>query len=643
MLDSCLAQLRPAPSVAAAGLADPARLEPSPAHKPGWRVAGAALRPPQRRWGTGGDEVKMDPGRLRSLPLTRVAPYAATALATLGVALWFYQPWSMTGSDVFFGGEDIIALQANVAAAGQVGPFGADPHLAWPTGYDLWSFPQLGLGILTAAWVLTGPLGVGSGAAALIIMIGALVSTSVASLFFIRSVIGRRLPFLAAVLAAAIGLSPFFMGKVGHLNVAVFFLVPITLGAVIRLRGRGVRAACAAAAALAVASAVSPLWWVVVVCLVLGVVAVGTALRRSWSRLLGVGIVLAGVGAGFVFQTLLFWRARVDGAPLGRGVWGSNEWGGRLSDLTISSPFLNQFYPDEMYGSLVEGSSQEQKPLGLVAATAALAVALVLLKGMPRRVALPDGGSIRTGMLALVSTVVLLFFLAGGLGNAQAAFAVGLGGASPARVWSRMTIVLAVAGMAWCLVYFARWARDTRRGTGTVKVASLGIGIVVSVVMVLELTSTEPPRAIQSASLSEYPAVEFLRSRTEPCPIAQIPQDGAPVVRVPRGPKTPESLFYYRGYYSYLLAPEYFWSIGSWVPDKPTVMNSIGATLDADGMTRLRSAGACAVMYDKLLARVSRKKRLGLEGSKVSGLPQPDFTSDRYDVYLLAGGGSTAS
>lgn len=564
----------------------------------------------------------------------RCWPYALALLATLLLATWFYRPWDMPAAWVFGGGEDIIGAQVNIAAAGAVGPFGTDPHLAWPDGYNMWSFPQLGLGALFVAWLLAGPIGLGSGASELVLMIFAMCLTSVAALFFIRSIARQRLPILAATFATAIAISPLFAGTLGHVNVAFFYLVPLALGVLVRGRDRDARWWIRAAIGLAVLAALAPLWWAIVVPLLLAPIALGTLLRRRYRELIAVAVVGVSVAIGLGFQLLLFFQARIPGAQTGRNIWDSNSWGGRLADLLIASPLLNHMYPQETYDRLRDGASLESGPLGVVLALSFVAALLMVIKGMPWWIRLRDRGPVDLGALSLITIVSILFFITGGLGNAQAALAVLVGGSSPARTWSRMSVLVALCGMAWLLAYLIRWVSDPSGPGWAKRTVPALVGVAAAGMMILDLASTPRPPMVAPEELPEYAPVQFLEQETEPCPVAQLPQDGAPEVRIGK----PKEQFYYRGYYYFLLAPNYFWSLGSWIPGRPGGLNAIGPTLTPAGIDLLRADGFCAIVYDKDLARVSENRHEGLEGTKREGLPAPDLAAGRYDVYLLRSG-----
>jgi len=570
----------------------------------------------------------------------RFGPYALAMGLTAVVALLYLQPWNLGADQIFSGGEDILYLQANLVEAAQVGPFGTNPNLAYPAGDNLWSFPALGMAILTGGWLFVGVFGMPSAASALLLMTLTLVATSGSVLFLFRGLIGRRSAWLAAALAAALAISPFFLAKVGHLNVATIFVIPLALGILLRAEERTRIWLVAAAGAVFVGVAVSPLWWGLVLILLLSAIGVGVLLQRSWDRVIAVIALGVASSLGVGIQILLVTQATGSGEAVQRGPWASSRWSGQLTDLLVSSPVINDLYPKGLLKTLQEGASSEFKPLGLVGAAFFVVVLLLLLKSMPQFIREGSAaGTVKTTLLIVISTVTLLFFFTGGLGNAQSAVAALLGTSSPARVFSRIAILVAMLGMAWFLLYFTRWRSRTNASRPAVLGISAAVGVCAIAITGVDLQAVPAPAHTAASNFAEYEAVNFLRTNMQPCPVAQLPQDGTPTPRaVPRDqkeyPKAEfDSLFYYRGYVPFLIAQDYQWSFGSFYKGSKTALTAVGPSLTPAAVPSLKEAGFCAVLYDKALAESRAANKL--EGIKVEGMPAPDFSSERFDVYLL--------
>lgn len=140
-------------------------------------------------------------------------------------------------------------------------------------------------------------------------------------------------------------------------------------------------------------------------------------------------------------------------------------------------------------------------------------------------------------------------------------------------------------------------------------------------------------RVLARSEFPEYPAVEFIRSNTvAPCPVLQLPVTAGLAPRT-AGAQNNRVEFYYRGYVPYLMAPEYAWTYGAVSKGALTRLDEIGG-----GVTS-RDAGVlepfCAVLFDQGEATGLLVDGQLQPGSDVSGLGVPDFTGDRFEVYLL--------
>ena len=559
--------------------------------------------------------------------------YAVTiAVTMLAVTLWL-QPWSYPTDGVFTLGGDIYWVQATAEAYSRSGPIGTDSHVAWPGGYSPWGVPQLGLLFAVLSWVLGAGLGLSS---AMIVWVNLVVFAAVSAactLYFFRGLVGDWAPIMSVSLACAMGASPFVLAKIYHINVAGFFLVPLAIGAAVswsqsdRRRRRVAVLMCTAGGLL------SPLWWVVVVIMLLGVALLPVLVRRTWTHVRGLAAVNAALLVGFGFQTVLYQGFRVQGALPTRLPWDSNLHGGHLVDLVLSSPLVKQIIP--RLPEVTAGASREPSYVGLVGSVGAFAVLALVIIGMPRRVIF----NVDTSVLADTTVAALLLYLLGGLGNLQAAVFVVLGGISPARVWSRLAVLLALLGLGWLLLLLAAWTsgrqarRPVRPGAFTAFAASVAVITALAWAGDALATPKTPPAAKET--WAEYPALQYLDSVTDPCPVAQLPQDGFPTPRFGGQLTSDLADFYYRGFVPYILAPGYSWSFGSWVPGKPGGLNDLPLRVETQHLSALADDGYCDILFDKLLASsATNRDDVQLEGREIVGT-EPDFRSQRFDVYLL--------
>jgi hypothetical protein len=543
-------------------------------------------------------------------------------------------PWAPWADGVFQDGGDFLWIQAMTEAAGQTGPAGSTLHLGWPVGYSQWSHPQLGLAYLTLAAILVAWVGLSSAGAVWFLLAVSAGLSSVCVVFLFRSLVGNRVWGLSLVLAWVLCTSPYVWMKATHTNVALFFLIPLMFAVILRLDFTKRRTYWALLFCLLLASTASPLWWVIVGLLVAILLLLVQLVRRSWSSAICLVAVTSSIVVGAFGQFLLVRHFAIPGAAESRGPWDSNVVGGFLADLILASPFVNAHVP--WGANLRIGGSVELGFVGIVGGTAAILAVIVAISGV-----FVSRSNEKQLLLSQMTLIVLLFFITGGLGNLQAALAVVLGSASPARAWSRLIIVLAILGCTWAVVIIDAW-REKRKAQGVDRprwmlVWLTGFATFCACAGLLDTAWSTRVIPTPNNELPEYGAVSYLAETRAPCPVAQLPQDGFTRYRLESDVGTPVDVNKYpwRGFIPYLLEPEFSWSFTSWIPNAKIAMNRVGSTLDDQSLKLLKDEGFCAVLYDKALADAARKQGVFMEGRRLGNGIEPDFDSERYSVYNL--------
>jgi len=571
--------------------------------------------------------------------------YVLTGLITAGILAVILKPWAV-GPGVFAIGGDDLWLQASAQVAAHVGPFGIDPNLGWPSGYSLWSVPQLGILLGTLLWILGGVLGVGSAGSVLWAVAVSGGITAMACLFLLRSVApGCRWAY-AVPLAIALGAPPAGLVVIGHLNVSTWSLVPLLVGITFRLRRATGRARVWLLLAALAVSLVSPLWWLIVFALMIGLMIIIGLVSRDWRGLQNRLWVTAMLLVGLMAQIVIFRNYPNLSGSESRGRWDSNVFGGHLVDFVVASPWANNRVVP--FSDLIIGASTEFKPVGLVAGALGAFLVLVSLLGLAANRLLPRGLADHATPLSQWSMVALLCFLVGGIGNLQAAIAILIGGGSPARGWSRLALIVAKFGAAWAVLIATRWhasrlAKSPAEGTPArwkSVLPLLGAAAVVVVVFAdtREVTTMEGVSRIeQPSAFPESGAVEFLRSaESEPCAVLQLPVTDGLLPRTPmEAAERPR--FYYRGYIPFLLAPNYTWTYGAVSPQVIAEIEEIADSSLTPGDPALDPF--CAVLFDKEAGEILRSEGEPLPGNDVGSLGTPDFANERFEVYLLSGAG----
>jgi hypothetical protein len=477
---------------------------------------------------------------------------------------------------------------------------------------------------LTVGW-----LGIGTAQSVAWFLAATAGLNAAALLFLLRSVVGPRYAALAYVLSVTIGASVFVFGH--QLNLATFFSIPIALGLLLRAPAFTRRGRVIASAALVAVGFLSPMWWIVVLVLMLPFMTVAPLLRARWKSLLDLLLVWGALMVGLAMQGVAF-AVAASGGPGGdttREPWMSNLFPGSTTSLMVGSPFVRELFP---------GLTERLQPgaglvtaIGLPMVLMAACSFVVVIGVAPRRS--PSG--VDTLVLNSATAVAVLYWLGGGLGNFQAALAVIVGTTSPARVWYRMAVVMAVVGAAWVLLLLrdAR-ERDTPRSTLLTGWASFGLAGVLVVGAVGDLAAHDSTFVYTDADTPQpwLPAVSFISESLAPCPVAQFPNEGIPVGRLAVVPADPDL---YLGLVPYVIEPDFFWSAGVYDPEDPSGLAAMPVVLGETDLDRLQAAGYCAVLFDKTTSRKAVEQNVEIEGRELGAALTPDFDDERYSVFLL--------
>ena len=558
------------------------------------------------------------------LSSSRVQYGTAFIAASVVVALVF-RPWTYGHDYIFSTGTDWLWQQGTFQMHADGGPWGATDHLAWPVGANAWRYPQIGMLVATFAWVTVGLLGMGTAAATLWCLVFAAGLNAVGMVFMLRQFGGGR--FGALTVAVAVSLSSCVFVVTHQINLSLFCALPFVFGAAAKaLRADHWRSPWTLGLVVLMGFA-TPMWWVVVLFLAVPFFVVPYAVRRRWRDTVRVGSVWVALCVGFAMQTLVFLLAKRGGPgdDVSRGAWESNMWTGHFVDLFTGSPLVRRVLPD-LTGRLRPGASLDLY-YGVPLLLGAGIVVVVLLALAPRRTRAGHD----TTLLASMSITFVLYWLGGGLSNLQAGLAVALGGVSPARIWYRMIVPLAIVGAAWIAA-----SLEGRDGSRRVRRSS---GIAAALLMLLSIADLMAMDAralsytVASAPQPDLPAIRFLQAHTDPCPVAQFPDEA-----IPNGVIEADSIIspnVYRGMIPYVIAPEYHWTAGSFSRARPDALAQLpGDITDAD-LGALHGMGFCAVLYDRVAGAPADAQQSPLSGRTVTFSQDPDYQDDRYQLYLL--------
>ena len=560
--------------------------------------------------------------------MTNTSDYLLTFFTTLVLGLVFFRPWSYSKRFIFTGADDWIWQQSIFQMHGSLGLFGITKHLAWPLGSDPWRLPQLGMLIGAWARVTVGWLSMGTATSILIYLSVIAAVNSLAMVFFIRGLVGAKFRTLTIVVSVMLSASEFTFLR--QLNLSSFFVVPLSFGILCRFESFNRKQRLKWVSVLAIAAIISPLWWVVVLVLMLPFVLLSHILRRHWSMSIEALLIWCCVLIGLFTQIVIFVIASRGGpgADLNRQPWQSNVIHGFFSGLFVGSTFIGKIAPS-FVRRIGEGSGWDLNygiPINFTAFVSLLS--LLVLPPIRTR------SGINLGHLRPLTLIAVLYWLGGGLGNLQAALAVTFGTVSPARAWSRMVLILAILGSGWILAGLKHYT-ETSQKFGRPRTRTF-VAVLLFLLIVGGLGDLKyDPRLTYSRPSTQQtttPAVDFIVKKRQPCRVAQFPNEAFPNIRIATGVYDPRT---YRGLIPYILEPTFTWTSGSYDPKNLKGIANYPQIIKDDDFRELEKQGYCAVLFDKELSQSAIDQNITIEGREISATRIVDYEDPMYQVFLL--------
>ena len=526
---------------------------------------------------------------------------------------------------VFLGGDiTFFAFAIKIGIQGNLD--GISEILGWPNGFALFSEPLLGTGPYYAALLISKFLSIQNVFIVYILTViaGMLINTIAAYWMVSKEYVEKKYSY---VFAFIVGITPFVLTRVEHLPILWLFFVPVIFGIYIRLERKQIEFK-KAILIIPFLGFWSPLFWIFVIIflsLTLSIIYL-IFYKYYFKQLKTWSIILSGSVMAFLLNYFLIYISRDYKGTTSRFPWQSNVFGGKFSDILVSSPFINSKI--NLLEKLSEGLSPEVKisHVGIVLGIGIIVTLIFSISGIQsKKLNLPLGF---TGILV----ILWLFFTTGGLGNLQAALLLLLGQTTPMRAWSRIIIVLGILGF-----YLLLKLLEIQLIQNYLKNIVLFLITIISIVDGQYLKYIE---FTEKKDVIEYSAVKFLESETKDCPVLQIPVDTFPLV---------QDFIFYNGQkfvfnqtIPYILSDNNQWSLYA-IPGNKFFQNykDISSEIDIAAAEVLASKGFCAILFDKDFSQwqIDRQAGLDLTIGKWPGLKmnlgEPDFDNGRYQVYLL--------
>jgi hypothetical protein len=309
----------------------------------------------------------------------------------------------------------------------------------------------------------------------------------------------------------------------------------------------------------------------------------------------------------------------------GRTAYQSDIFAGKLTDLILSSPFLNKFIPNLV--DLQNGVSGEIRQVGLP-------LVISIFFGLFFILVYPSFQIKDNGIKVLTSLFIIttLTFITGGFGNLQASLFVILGEISPMRSWSRLSILLGLISLVLLVVFLSE-----RFGPKATNFFTSFIFLLA----VLDFSQIPRDSKFQSNfnKIEESGFIKYIDSNIAPCPILQLPID---TYFLPQSSLDKGWRYYWNGMIPYVVLPEFSWTAATYV-DSPgwDSLANLPTEIDQETINSLKLK-YCAIVFDKNFSQYQIDRKAGLNstqglwpGLRISSSIMSNFEDTRYSVYLI--------
>ena len=558
--------------------------------------------------------------------MTRIKFEFCLTISFLVIFFLNFRSLILNSDDIFFTG-DALQIQYWFQLISQTNLFGIDSNIASPVGDSIWSNPSLGTLISISALVFQDFFQFNSSQSLVIVffLIGAL---NFVFTLRIARVIGLNF-IMTLLLSVSVGLSPFYLEKIGALGVASFYPFIAILTTLILSQNREYKNLKREYVLLYVVIFTASFWWLIVIAVVIIPVLIFSTISSVVDRKIHSTLKYWLKVFFFTYSSLAFYflislqYTRLRGENRWQP-WQSEIFSGKFSDLFLGSPFLSVFQPElisKISGGISPGAMGDR--VGTVQTLVIIFVVFLIMQNLVSISPLIVNYH-WIQQLILLSFILVLFYVSGGLGNFTSGFFVLFELTSPIRAWSRLIMIISIIGLVVLTIYLQKYL-------------SRKLQIVFTSVFLFfifaDLSQSDKPIFDRASESLESEVSVYASSKFNECKILQIPVDTQPVPQDYLNENNGK--FYYSGYKQYILEPDLSWSFGNWTHSEGWLYEaSIPTVLDKEWLNA-RDENICGVIYDKEFAKWRQQSAEKWPGLRVD-LGNPSFTNSRYDFYLMS-------
>jgi hypothetical protein len=535
-------------------------------------------------------------------------------------SIWTDFIWSFDG----------LGTQVQAQAIINSGPFLSTNHLGYPVGFSQWTVPQFGLLHVIYLWVISNLVSASS--------FGLLTIYSLIILwlngFSVYVLIFRicKIRSFSITMGTVFLLTPYAINQLARPHVMSLYFFPALLYFII-VQGQKTSLDRKRFLVLILVFVSISIFWsftilyillpIIFILIVLKIFGIKFDSKYFNSLMLSFLAVFIGLISNLVFFLLNnYLRGEEDRFP-----WQSDIFAGKFSDLFVSSPFLNVFFPS--LDSFNKGASFESNHLHLgifyvilfFFAFFTVIYSTIIEKSM-----------IEIRIISTFALISLFYFFVGGLSNLQAGIFNFFGIVTPMRSWARLSILVSICGL-FLLTYTL------------VQINKIflfkAISLMAFLVAVLDFVYIRP--ALQTSNnfekQEEFNSLAFLNENFKPCPVIQLPID---TYVLPQGWLDNAERYYWSQLKPYVILPSFYWTGGTYTESPGwSDLKFINSTLNEKDLATLGNK-YCAVLFDKDFSQYQSDRQATLNGSadgwpglRVSDSIKPMYEDFRYRIYDL--------
>ena len=557
--------------------------------------------------------------KINILKLRHFFPYVLISFLILTKLNFF----NIFNKDIVFVGDG-LQNQFRVHTITVSNFWGKTTNIAFPIGENVWNNPSLGLGNSFFAWVFANLFHLQSSQILLVLMfLGGLLN--ILGFYLLSSSINLNFFFRFSFVTIG-SITPFYFSKFEHLAISQYYLLPIFIFVLIEYFGNKYKKKYLWLL-LFVMSLISGIWWILILLYISGTMLLINFIqflsRKTFKQkqslifyIISFFVLITSLVPSFIL--LILSRETIGESRF--SPWQSEVFGGKLSDLLVSSNIVNTFLPS-LKDKISPALSGELQLLGLPFLFFLIYLLYKLLSHPFAATLAIEDSEVHLTQLGLIT---FFYYLVGGFGNVQSTLLNLFGISPPARAWSRLSILLAIIGMYLAFKTFL-----------TLKSKKIA-GLLVSALLFITFTESYLTKSFDFTEIEKsqpYSAVKFLSQNVERCPILQIPVDTVPIPQDFKNEN--EGKYYYTGYIPFLIEPDFQWSFGSWTQSAGWYYSAIiPSQVTKKWMTQDSEISYCAILFDKDFANWRRQNAPQWPGLSVERW-NPSYSDARYEVYLL--------